>query len=112
LALTPLAFRGLKWARWLAIPVAALAGIGNGLAHIVSSIYLGRFMPGVYSAPLILLSGTLLLRSALGKDKGRDDVMRQTVEGRASRPSSSVGMFAVVPLRAGTPGSPPARSKS
>ena len=68
LALTPLAFRGLKWARWLAIPVAALAGIGNGLAHIVSSIYLGRFMPGVYSAPLILLSGTLLLRSALGKD--------------------------------------------
>jgi hypothetical protein len=69
LALTPWAFRGLKWTRWLAIPVALLAGIGNGLAHILSSIYLGRFMPGVYSAPLILLSGTLLLRSALGKDK-------------------------------------------
>lgn len=68
LALTTWAFRGLRWTRWLAIPVAALAGIGNGLAHIVSSIYLGRFMPGVYSAPLILLSGTLLLRSALGKD--------------------------------------------
>ncbi len=69
LALTPLAFRGLKWTKWLAIPVALLAGIGNALAHILSSIYYGRFMPGVYSAPLILLSGALLLRSALGKEK-------------------------------------------
>jgi len=67
LALTPWAFRGLKWTRWLAIPVALLAGIGNGLAHILSSIYMGRFMPGVYSAPLILLSGTLLLRNSIGK---------------------------------------------
>lgn len=69
LAVAPLAFRGLKWMRWLAIPVAALAGIGNGLAHILSSIYMGRFMPGVYSALLIVLSGTLLLKSALGTDR-------------------------------------------
>jgi hypothetical protein len=75
LALAPLAFRGLKWLRWLAIPVAALAGIGNGLAHILSSIYLGRWMPGVYSAPLILFSGILLLRCALrfgGANQPRD----------------------------------------
>jgi hypothetical protein len=65
LALAPLAFRGLKWQRRLAIPVAILAGIGNALGHILSSIYLRRFMPGVYSAPLILLSGIMLLRSAL-----------------------------------------------
>ena len=65
LALTPLAFRGRKGLKWLAIPVALLAGIGNALAHILSSIYLWRFMPGVYSAPLILLSGIMLLRSAL-----------------------------------------------
>ena len=65
LALAPLAFRGPKWVRWLAIPFAVLAGIGNALGHILSSIYLVRFMPGVYSAPLVLLSGTLLLRSAL-----------------------------------------------
>jgi hypothetical protein len=64
LALAPLAFRGVKWVRWLAIPVAALAGIGNGLMHILSSFYLGRCMPGTYSAPLILLSGILLLRCA------------------------------------------------
>lgn len=47
MALAPLAFRGARGMRWLAIPVAALAGIGNGLAHLLSSIYFVRFMPGV-----------------------------------------------------------------
>jgi len=70
LVLAPLAFRGLKWLRRLAIPVAILAGIGNALGHIVSSIYLRRFMPGVYSAPLILLAGIVLLRSALRIESG------------------------------------------
>jgi hypothetical protein len=69
LALTPLAFRGLKGLRWLAIPVAVLAGIGNALGHLLSSIYFGRFMPGVYSAPLILLAGIGLLKSAVAKDR-------------------------------------------
>jgi len=68
LVLAPFAFRGLKWLKLLAIPVAALAGIGNGLMHVLSSIYFRRFMPGVYSAPLILLSGTLLLLCALRKE--------------------------------------------
>jgi hypothetical protein len=70
LALAPLAFYGLKWMRRLAIPVAILLGIGNALGHIASSIYMHRFMPGIYSAPLILLSGTILLRSALGMERG------------------------------------------
>lgn len=65
LALGPLAFRGNRWQRWLAVPISVLAGIANGLAHILSSIYLQRFMPGVFSAPLILFSGIMLLRSAL-----------------------------------------------
>jgi len=69
LALSPSAFRGRKWQRMLAIPVALLAGIGNALGHLLSSIYYWRFMPGVYSAPLILLSGILLLRSALEKNE-------------------------------------------
>ncbi|MGB8013813.1 MAG: HXXEE domain-containing protein [Terriglobales bacterium] len=68
LALAPWALRGSKWLRRLALPVAILAGIGNALGHILSSIYYGRFMPGVYSAPLILVSGIVLLRSALKKD--------------------------------------------
>lgn len=71
LALAPFSFRGARWQRWLAIPIAALAGIGNGLAHIVSSIYFHRFMPGVYSAPLILLSGIMLLRAARKRDRER-----------------------------------------
>jgi hypothetical protein len=68
LALAPLAFRRPKWQRGLAIPVSILLGIGNALAHILSSIYFRRFMPGVYSAPLILLSGFILLRSALAQE--------------------------------------------
>jgi len=64
LAMTPLALRGEKWLRWLAVPVAIIPGIHNGSAHILSSIYMKRMMPGVYSAPLLLFSGTLLLRSA------------------------------------------------
>jgi len=68
LALAPLAFRGPRWQKRLAIPAAILAGIGNALGHILSSIYLHRFMPGVYSAPLILLSGIMLLRSACTRE--------------------------------------------
>ena len=68
LALAPLAFQGVKALKWLAILVAVLVGIGNGLAHIASSIYYGRFMPGVFSALLILLSGIVLLRSAIQKE--------------------------------------------
>ncbi len=69
LALAPLAFRANKWQRWLAILVSILAGIANALGHILSSIFLHRFMPGVYSAPLVLLSGIMLLRSALGIER-------------------------------------------
>lgn len=70
LALAPLSFHRPTWQRRLAIPVAIVAGIGNGLGHILASIYLWRCMPGVYSAPLILLSGIMLLRSALARDGG------------------------------------------
>ncbi len=68
LALAPLAFRGSNWVRGLAIPVSAIGGILNGLMHILSSIYLKRLMPGVYSSPLHLLAGTLLLKEALRKN--------------------------------------------
>jgi hypothetical protein len=68
LLLTPLAFRGNRTMRWIAIPIATLAGLANGLAHIVSSIYMGRLMPGVYSAPLLLLAGWALLTASPSKD--------------------------------------------
>jgi hypothetical protein len=65
LGLAPLAFRRPLWLRVLAVPVALLGGIANGCAHLIASIGYRRFMPGVYTAPLILIAGILLLRDAL-----------------------------------------------
>ena len=47
-------------------PVAYAFGIlmaGNGLLHLVGSVYLRKAMPGVYSAPLILAAAVYLLAS-------------------------------------------------
>lgn len=60
--LTPSAYRGAGWMR----PVAFVFGIvmvGNGMLHLVGSIYLRKLMPGVYSAPLILVAAIYLLAS-------------------------------------------------
>lgn len=62
-SLTPLAFHGAPALR----PVAYVYGIvmaGNGMLHLVGSIYLRRAMPGVYSAPLILAAAIYLLAVA------------------------------------------------
>jgi hypothetical protein len=61
-SLTPLAFRGVAWMR----PIAYAFGIvmaGNGLLHLVGSVYMRKAMPGVYSAPLILAAAVYLLAS-------------------------------------------------
>lgn len=60
LALSVFAFRG---ARWMA-PLSYVFGVlmlCNGLLHFAGSIYLGRLMPGVYSAPLLLAGSVYLL---------------------------------------------------
>ena len=62
LALSPFAFREAKW---IAIP-AYMFGVlmlGNGLQHIIGSIYMGRLMPGVYSSPLLVICSVYLLMS-------------------------------------------------
>ncbi len=61
-SLTPFAFRGAGWMR----PVALAFGLimaGNGLLHLVGSVYLRKVMPGTYSAPLILAAAIYLLAS-------------------------------------------------
>src|SRR5467141_2553733 len=61
-SLTPFAFRGAGWMR----PVALAFGLimaGNGLLHLVGSLYMKKAMPGVYSAPLILGAAVYLLAS-------------------------------------------------
>lgn len=69
LALTPLAFRGVKLIKGLAVPATILVGIANGLSHIGYSIYVRHFAAGVYSAPLIVFPGVLLLRDAIRQNK-------------------------------------------
>lgn len=64
LCLTPLANRGVRWIRVAAFPLAIVVGIANGLAHIISSIYFHRLMPGVLSSPLLIAAGAWLFLSA------------------------------------------------
>jgi hypothetical protein len=61
LLLAPLAFRGTHWLRVAALPVAILAGLLNGCAHIGGSIFYRRWMPGVLTSPLLLMAGGWLL---------------------------------------------------
>jgi len=63
ITLAPLAFRGGRLISMLAY-VFGIMMLANGLLHIGSSIYLKRFMPGVYSAPLLLAGSLYLLDSA------------------------------------------------
>ena len=61
--LAPLAFRGYR----VMLPLAYIFAIfmfGNGLLHIGGSIYLRRLLPGIYSAPLLLIGSTFLLATA------------------------------------------------
>jgi hypothetical protein len=64
LALSPIAFRGKRWLLWASLPLAVIM-FGNGLLHIAGSFYLGRLMPGVYSAPLLLVVAARLFLFAL-----------------------------------------------
>ena len=61
-SLSPFAFRAAR----LMVPLSYFLGglmLANGLMHIGSSIYMGRLMPGVYSAPLLLVCSLYLLTS-------------------------------------------------
>jgi hypothetical protein len=62
-SLAPLAFRGRRLAVWLAWPYAVIM-FANGLGHLGGSVYLGRLMPGVYSAPLLLVASAFLFVEA------------------------------------------------
>jgi hypothetical protein len=73
LALSPFVFRGVRWLKIAAIPVALLAGLANGTLHLLASLYYGRWMPGVYSAPLLLAAGGCLLHTAGAAPKNRQD---------------------------------------
>ena len=64
LCVSPLASRGNRWLRRAAWPIGILVGMLNALGHITSSIYFHRWMPGVYSSPLLLAAAIYLLFAA------------------------------------------------
>jgi hypothetical protein len=63
LALSPLVFRRSRWIVRVALLLSVLM-FANGLGHIAGSFYLGRLMPGVLSAPLLLVASAHLFRQA------------------------------------------------
>ena len=64
LCLSPLAFRGSRWLRIAAWPLGLIIGIANASLHVGSSIYFHRWMPGVYSSPVLLIAAAYLLATA------------------------------------------------
>jgi hypothetical protein len=44
--------------------LAIIIGIGNALLHFAASVYRRRWVPGIYSSPLLLVTGTCLLAAA------------------------------------------------
>ena len=61
LLLSPLAFHDNARLRVISWPLAVLVGIGNAVLHIASSAFQRRKMPGVYSAPLLLIASVYLI---------------------------------------------------
>jgi len=62
--LSPFALHGAHWIRIIALLLAILIGFGNGLLHVGASLFYRRWMAGVLSSPLLLLTGGWLLWSA------------------------------------------------
>jgi uncharacterized membrane protein required for colicin V production len=71
LCLSPLAFRGEFWLRTLSRPLGILVGLLNATLHIGSSVYFHRWMPGVYSSPLLLLAAIYLLANSQLRASGK-----------------------------------------
>ena len=61
--LTPAAYEGRLWLRPVGYIVAGIH-IGNGLFHLLASVIMRRRVPGVLSAPLLLVSGAWLAYAA------------------------------------------------
>ncbi len=65
LSLAPLAFRGKGWLRIISVPLAIVVGVFNASLHIGSSLYYQKWMPGVYSSPVLLAAALFLLSAVM-----------------------------------------------
>ena len=77
--LSPFAFRGARWIRYLAWPLAVIMllnalghTLGTILGHTVPSVQFARPMPGFYSSPL-LAAASLFLMWSLRKTAGANN---------------------------------------
>jgi Protein of unknown function with HXXEE motif len=63
-SLTPAAFAGNSWIRPLGYALSAIH-VSNGLLHLVASLLARRLVPGVLSAPLLLIAGVWLAHATM-----------------------------------------------
>ncbi len=68
LGIAPFVREGRGWAVGLAGMVAAVETL-NGIAHISAAFYFGGYVPGVASAPLLLILGVVLLRELVNQPR-------------------------------------------
>lgn len=66
--ISPLAFRRTQWTRIAAWPLGIVVGVFNASLHLLSSAYYHRWMPGVYSSPLLLAAALFLLVSSRSQE--------------------------------------------
>jgi hypothetical protein len=64
-ALTPKAYAGSGWLRPLGV-VMGIEHVGNGLLHLFAGIVTRRAVPGIRSAPIMLITGGWLLYAVIG----------------------------------------------
>jgi hypothetical protein len=55
-----------RWAYLIALFLAIGGGVGNGLGHLALVLVRGRYFPGAYTAVLVLVAGSVLLRDLIG----------------------------------------------
>jgi hypothetical protein len=61
--------------RWAMRPISYVFGgfmLLNGVLHIAGSIYLGQFMPGVYSSPLLIAASVFLITCTRAYSRSRE----------------------------------------
>ncbi|MDX1700659.1 MAG: hypothetical protein R3250_08585 [Melioribacteraceae bacterium] len=65
------AYRNKKWFRYLSFIYSSIM-ILNAIGHITGSIYLGKSIAGLYSAPLLLVGGIYLFWSSFYSSRIRE----------------------------------------
>ncbi|MGB9652520.1 MAG: HXXEE domain-containing protein [Candidatus Cybelea sp.] len=62
-------YRQVRLAYLVVLFVAVAAGVGNGTGHLLAGAALGRYFPGLLTAPFCLLAGIVLLVKLFGRTR-------------------------------------------